>query len=77
MARREASRGPAGQSLSDRIRFHAVRWVPLLVTALLTYALFPPPSGVLSRVPDVGRRADRDSGRDFFSQRRNQDSAMT
>jgi len=59
MARREASRGPAGQSLSDRIRFHAVRWVPLLVTALLTYALFPPPSGVLSRVPDVGRRSDR------------------
>jgi putative nucleotidyltransferase with HDIG domain len=59
MARREAPRGPAGQSLSDRIRFHAVRWAPLLVTALLTYALFPPPSGVLSRVPDVGRRADR------------------
>jgi putative nucleotidyltransferase with HDIG domain len=59
MARREAPRGPAGQSLSDRIRFHAVRWVPLLVTALVTYALFPPPSGVLSRVPEVGSRADR------------------
>ena len=59
MARREASRSPTGESLSNRIRYHAVRWVPLLATALLTYALFPPPAAVLSRVPDVGQRADR------------------
>ena len=59
MARREAPRNPAGEWLSDRIKYHAIRWVPLLATALVTYALFPPPAGVLSRVPDVGRRADR------------------
>jgi len=59
MARRKALRSPTGESLSDRIRYHAVRWVPLLATALLTYALFPPPAAVLTRVPDVGQRADR------------------
>jgi putative nucleotidyltransferase with HDIG domain len=59
MARREAPRNPSGESLSDRIKFHLIRWVPLLVTALITYALFPPASGVLSRVPAVGQRADR------------------
>ena len=59
MARREAPRNPAGGSLGDRIRFHAIRWVPLLVTALVTYGLFPPPAGVLSRVPELGRLMDR------------------
>jgi cyclic-di-AMP phosphodiesterase PgpH len=59
MARREAPRNPAGESLSDRIRYHVIRWVPLLVTALVTYALFPPPAGVLSRVPGVGQQVDR------------------
>ena len=55
----EALRNPAGETLSDRIRYHAIRWVPLLVTALVTYALFPPPASVPSRMPDVGQRADR------------------
>jgi putative nucleotidyltransferase with HDIG domain len=59
MARREAPRNPSGEPLSDRIKFHLIRWVPLLATALITYALFPPASGVLSRVPEVGQRADR------------------
>ncbi len=59
MARREAPPNPAGESLSDRIKFHAVRWIPLLVTALVTYALFPPPAGVLSHVPDLGHQVDR------------------
>ncbi len=59
MARRETPHHPAGVSLPNRIRFHAIRWVPLLVTALVTYALFPPPAGVLPRVPEAGRRADR------------------
>src|SRR3954447_13151499 len=59
MARREAPRNPSGEPLSDRIKFHLIRWVPLLVTALITYALFPPPAGVLSRVPEVGQRTDR------------------
>ncbi|MGN6392188.1 MAG: HD family phosphohydrolase [Gemmatimonadales bacterium] len=59
MSVRAATRAPAGESVIDRIRFHAVRWVPLFVTAIVTYALFPPPSTVLSRVPDVGQRAER------------------
>lgn len=59
MARRETPHNPAGVSLPNRIRFHTIRWAPLLVTALVTYALFPPPAGVLPRVPEAGRRADR------------------
>jgi hypothetical protein len=61
MAPREVRRLPtasSGLSLPDRIRYHAIRWVPLFVTALVTYALFPPPAGVLSRVPDIGKRAE-------------------
>jgi hypothetical protein len=49
----------AGASWSDRIEFHVVRWVPLLVTALVTYALFPPPTGMMTQVPQVGERASR------------------
>ena len=59
MARREAPRNPAGASLGDRIRFHAIRWVPLLVTALVTYGLFPPPAGVLTQVPRWRQRSAR------------------
>jgi cyclic-di-AMP phosphodiesterase PgpH len=59
MARREASRVPAGESVGDRVKFHAVRWLPLLAVALITYAMFPPPAGVLSRVPEVGQPAER------------------
>ena len=50
---------PPGASLSDRIKFHLVRWVPLVVTALVTYALFPPPAGVMTQVPQVGEHAGR------------------
>ena len=60
MVRREASRTLAGQSVGDRVKFHVVRWLPLLAVALITYALFPPPAGVLSRVPEVGQVAERD-----------------
>lgn len=59
MARREAPGNPAGESLSDRMKFHAVRWVPLLLTAIVTYALFPPPAGVLSHIPELGQAVDR------------------
>jgi hypothetical protein len=59
MGDREALRDPSGETLSDRVRYHAIRWLPLLATALVTYVLFPPPAAVLSRVPDVGQRADR------------------
>ncbi len=59
MGRQPAPMHLPGAHRSDRIRFHAVRWVPLFVTALVTYAVFPPPAGVLSRVPGVGPRAAR------------------
>jgi putative nucleotidyltransferase with HDIG domain len=62
MARRGLPRSLSGAvvgSLAERARFHLLRWTPLLVAALLTYALFPPPAGVLTRVPDVGQRSER------------------
>ncbi len=62
MSRRLASGslGPSpGGSLHERIRYHAVRLVPLLGTALVTYALFPLPVGVVAPVPRVGDIAGR------------------
>ena len=59
MSRREASRVSAGGSFGDRVKYHAVRWLPLFATALITYALFPPPAGVLPPVPEVGQPAER------------------
>ncbi len=50
---------PAGGSLADRIRYHAVRWAPLLATALVTYALFPVPVGVVAPLQAVGQTASR------------------
>jgi hypothetical protein len=59
MARGEVPRSPFGDTWSDRIKFHLVRWAPLLVTAVVTYLLFPPPAGVGSRIPDIGQRSER------------------
>ena len=56
------ARRPPGEALPDRIGFHLVRWVPLLVTALVAYALFPPPAGALAALP-VGRPGGRPHGR--------------
>lgn len=50
---------PGAGPFTDRIRYHAVRWVPLLAAALLTYALFPPPVGVIAPIPGVGEPAGR------------------
>jgi hypothetical protein len=50
---------PASLSLADRIRYHAVRWAPLLATALVTYALFPAPVGVVAPMQGVGQAAGR------------------
>jgi putative nucleotidyltransferase with HDIG domain len=49
------TRGSAG----ERIRFHALRWLPLFATAFLTYILFPPPVGVVAPPAAVGARAER------------------
>jgi cyclic-di-AMP phosphodiesterase PgpH len=59
MAPRAPSRVPTGESAGDRVRFHVIRWLPLLATALITYALFPPPAGVVTRVPELGQPAER------------------
>lgn len=59
MARPEVFRQADGEQSTDRVWYHAVRWVPLVVTAVVTYTLFPPPAGVLSRVPDIGPHAER------------------
>ncbi|HYC32405.1 MAG TPA: HDIG domain-containing protein [Gemmatimonadales bacterium] len=62
MSRRPVIPAPEDQgpdSLSDRIRYHAVRWVPLVAAALLTYALFPPPLGVVAPLQPVGQAAGR------------------
>ncbi len=50
---------PADGSLPERIRYHAVRWAPLLVTALATYALFPAPIGRVAPLPTVSQAATR------------------
>ncbi len=59
MAPRAPSRVPTGAPAGDRVRFHVIRWLPLLATALITYALFPPPAGVVTRVPELGQVAER------------------
>jgi len=46
-------------SPGERIRFHLVRWAPLLAVALLTYVAFPPPIGIGAPVPAVGEISKR------------------
>ncbi|HEX5962626.1 MAG TPA: HDIG domain-containing protein [Gemmatimonadales bacterium] len=46
-------------SPGERIRFHLVRWAPLLAVALLTYLAFPPPIGIGAPVPALGEISKR------------------
>jgi cyclic-di-AMP phosphodiesterase PgpH len=46
-------------SPGERLRFHLVRWVPLLAVALLTYIAFPPPIGIGAPLPAVGEISKR------------------
>ncbi|MEO7136634.1 MAG: HDIG domain-containing metalloprotein [Gemmatimonadales bacterium] len=46
-------------SPGERMRFHLVRWAPLLAVALLTYLVFPPPIGIGAPVPAVGEISKR------------------
>jgi cyclic-di-AMP phosphodiesterase PgpH len=48
-----------GASFRERIRFHLVRWAPLLAVAFLTYLAFPPHVGVGTPVPSVGQISKR------------------
>jgi putative nucleotidyltransferase with HDIG domain len=49
----------SGASVSDRARFHLVRWAPLLAVALLTYFAFPPHVGIGSPIPATGQISRR------------------
>ncbi|MBA3521081.1 MAG: HDIG domain-containing protein [Gemmatimonadales bacterium] len=53
------SDGRSGSSAGQRIRFHALRWAPLLATAIVTNLVFPPPLGMVAPVPAAGRVAER------------------
>ena len=46
-------------SPGERLRFHLVRWAPLLAVALLTYIAFPPPIGIGAPLPAVGEISKR------------------
>ncbi|HEX6107370.1 MAG TPA: HDIG domain-containing protein [Gemmatimonadales bacterium] len=50
---------PGRKSFTGRIRYHAVRWAPLLAAAVATYVLFPPPVGVVAPLQKVGQAASR------------------
>lgn len=54
-----AADGSGGGAPGNRIRYHAVRWAPLLAAALTAYALFPPPVGVIAPLQAVGQAAGR------------------
>ena len=43
----------------ERIRFHLVRWAPLIAVAIFTYLAFPPQIGIGSPVPAVGETSKR------------------
>ena len=49
----------SGASLSDRARFHLVRWAPLLAVAVLTYFAFPPHVGIGTPIPSTGQISKR------------------
>ena len=49
----------AWASPGERLRFHLVRWAPLLAVALLTYIAFPPPIGIGAPLPAVGEVTKR------------------
>ena len=46
-------------SPGERIRFHLVRWAPLIAVAIFTYLAFPPPIGIGAPVPAVGETSKR------------------
>jgi putative nucleotidyltransferase with HDIG domain len=49
----------SGASLNERLRFHLVRWAPLLAVAILTYFAFPPHIGIGVPVPSTGQVSKR------------------
>jgi hypothetical protein len=47
------------RSFGESIRFHLVRWLPLVGAAVVGYVVFPPPAVVITALPAVGQVADR------------------
>ena len=48
-----------GRSFGEAVRFHLVRWLPLVGAAVVGYLVFPPPAVVITGLPLVGEIADR------------------
>ncbi|HEU4682840.1 MAG TPA: HDIG domain-containing protein, partial [Gemmatimonadales bacterium] len=62
MARRSSARvwdTMGAASFRERVRYHLVRWAPLLGVAFVTYLAFPPHIGVGIPVPAIGQIAKR------------------
>ena len=49
----------SGGNLGASVRYHLLRWLPLVGTAVLGYALFPPPAVVVTALPAAGQVAGR------------------
>lgn len=45
--------------VGESIRFHLLRWMPLVGAAVVGYALFPPPAVVVTALPAAGQVAER------------------
>ncbi len=56
---RDLPSAEARRSLVASVRFHLVRWLPLVGAALVGYLVFPPPAVVVTALPQVGQVADR------------------
>ncbi|MBA3319454.1 MAG: HDIG domain-containing protein [Gemmatimonadales bacterium] len=52
-------RPPPARGIARSIRFHLVRWLPLVGAAVVGYALFPPPAVVITALPAAGQVAER------------------
>jgi hypothetical protein len=52
-------RPATSRGLGESIRFHLVRWLPLVGAAVVGYAVFPPPALVITALPATGQIAHR------------------
>ncbi len=57
--RPSSSRSDVRRGFVDSVRFHALRWLPLVGAAVVGYILFPPPAVLVHHLPETGARADR------------------
>jgi hypothetical protein len=57
--RESTPRPEISRSFGQSVRFHLLRWLPLVGTAVVAYLLFPPPAVVITALPAAGQVADR------------------